>query len=225
MTATLALSAGGLGLSSAHRVRSAAYFASWADSLRMVRKRHSIIAESMIRHLEVGGVPCFQAARQCREVVEEASLVLPSWTELSHSLPEAEPEPNQPQHSWQQKATRQLETRFVTWCGLVCRTRRALLRSQHGPLASAALTALPSRATCIDCQPFRVLLCRRLHLPLPLSHRTCRCGRQLACLAIIAQRARRQGCWGSVGSHLSAGVQGGRRSSGLERVRARPCSV
>ena len=106
--ATLALSAGGLGLSSAHRVRSAAYFASWADSLRMVRKRHPIIAESMIRHLEVGGVPCFQAARQCREVVEEAGLVLPSWTELSLSPPpaEAEPEPNQPEHSWQQKATR-----------------------------------------------------------------------------------------------------------------------
>ena len=95
---------------------SAAYFASWVDSLRMVRKRHPIIAESMIRHLEVGGVPCFQAARQCREVVDEAGLVLPSWTELSHSPPpaEAEPEPNLPQHRWQQKATRQLETRFVS---------------------------------------------------------------------------------------------------------------
>ena len=167
--ATFSLSAGGLGLSSAHRVRSAASFASWADSLRMVRKRHPIIAESMIRHLEVGGVPCFQAARHCREVVEEAGLVLPSWTELSLSPPpaEAEPEPNQPQHSWQQKATRQLETRFVSdvvWPGL-SDARRALLRSQHGPLASAALTALPSsRATRIDCQPFRVLLCRRLHL-------------------------------------------------------------
>ena len=140
--ATLALSAGGLGLSNAHGVRSAAYFASWADSLRMVRKRHPIIAELMIRHLEVGGVPCFQAARQCREVVEEAGLVLPSWTELSHSPPpaEAEPEPNQPKYSWQQKATRQLETRFVSdvvWPGL-SDARRALLRSQHGPLIGSS---------------------------------------------------------------------------------------
>ena len=54
-----------------------------------------------------------------------------------------------------------------------------MLRSQHGPLA-AALTALPtSRATTIAPQPVRLLLCSGLHLPLPLSHRTCRCGRQL----------------------------------------------
>ena len=97
--ATLALSAGGLGLSSAHKVRSAAHFPSWAGALSVVRKRHPVIAESMIRRLEVGGVPHFQAARQCREVVE----------------------PNQPRHSWQQKATRQLETIFVSdvvWPGL-----------------------------------------------------------------------------------------------------------
>ena len=42
------------------------------------------------------------------------------------------------------------------------------------------LIALPTtRATRIDPQPFRILLCRRLHLPLPLTLRTCRCGRQL----------------------------------------------
>ena len=70
----------------------------------MVTKRHPDIVESMMMHLEVGGVPCLQAG-----------LAVPSWAELSMSPPptEEEPEPNQPLHSWQQKATRQLE-RFVS---------------------------------------------------------------------------------------------------------------
>ena len=47
--ATLALSGGGLGLSSALRVRRAAHFASLADALSMVRQRHTLIAETMFR--------------------------------------------------------------------------------------------------------------------------------------------------------------------------------
>ena len=113
-----------------------------------------------------------------------AGLEIPSWRELAEIPPErvAEPEPNQPKFGWQQKATRKLEQQFVreeVWPELGD-PARALLRSQHGPLASAPLTALPtSRATRIDAQPFRLLLCRRLHLPLPLTQRTCRCGRPL----------------------------------------------
>ena len=53
------------------------------------------------------------------------------------------------------------------------------MKSQHGPLASAALTALPTRATKITAQPLRLLLWRRLLLQLPISYRTCQCGRQL----------------------------------------------
>ena len=48
----------------------------------------------------------------------------------------------------------------------------------------------PSRPRCtsnmghwrqlwLEAQPFRIFLCRRLRLPLPLSSRTCRCGLQL----------------------------------------------
>ena len=51
--ATLALSAGGLGLASAVRVRPAAHWASWADSLRMIRQRHPLIARLIIAGLEV----------------------------------------------------------------------------------------------------------------------------------------------------------------------------
>ena len=60
---TLSLSAGGLGLVSAVRVRVAAHWASWADSLRMVRQRNSRIARMMIRQLEADD-PCFVFRRR-----------------------------------------------------------------------------------------------------------------------------------------------------------------
>ena len=97
---------------------------------------------------------------------------VPSWNALSLSRPmeEAELEPNQPQVEWQQQASRQMEKKFVTdhlW-PTFDNAQRALMMSQHGPPASAALTALPtSRATRIDPQPFSLFLCNRLHLPPP----------------------------------------------------------
>ena len=105
MIATLALSAGGLGLSNTLRVRRAAHFASWADTLSMVRQRHPVVVETMIRHSEFGTALCFQVVRECRELVEEVGLTVPSWIELSVTRPqlEEEPEPNQPRHGWQQK--------------------------------------------------------------------------------------------------------------------------
>ena len=57
---------------------------------------------------------------------------------------------------------------------------RALLRSQSGPFANLPFTSFPSAPHArFDPQPFRVLLLRRLWLPLPLSSRSCRCGRPL----------------------------------------------
>ena len=57
---------------------------------------------------------------------------------------------------------------------------QALLRSQHGPMAGMPFSAAPSNSlTRMESHPFRVLLLRRLRLPLPLSSRQCRCGRSL----------------------------------------------
>ena len=53
--ASLSFSNGGLRLAGAHRVRTASPFSpNWADSIKMVRKRHPHIAATMIRNLEVG---------------------------------------------------------------------------------------------------------------------------------------------------------------------------
>ena len=182
--ASLSFSVGGLGLSSAHRNRESAHWASWAVCLRMVHDRHPDVAETMIAQLEVGTVTCFEGVQRCRRLVEDAGLEVPSWRELAET-PAArveDPEPGKPKYGWQQKATTVVEQSFVhtqVW-PLLNGPTRALLRSQHGPFASAPFTALPtSRVTRFDAQPFRLLLCRRLHLPLPLTLRTCRCGRRL----------------------------------------------
>ena len=64
----------------------------------------------------------------------------------------------------------------------------------------------------IDPQPFRLFLCRRLHLPLPLPHRTCRCGRQLD---MFGHHRARAAC-------PEAGVLG-KRGFPLERAAAQVC--
>ena len=54
---------------------------------------------------------------------------------------------------------------------------RALIRSQAGPGAGMALSTSPlCLHTHFDSQVFRVILLRRLQLPLPLTARNCRCG-------------------------------------------------
>ena len=165
---------GGLGHASAVRVRPAAHWSSWADSLRMVRQRHPAIAECMVVGLEVDNpFTCFRSVRQCKRAVLDTGLAIPHWQELADSPPprEEDPEPSQPKAGWQQRATEKLEQKFVreeVWPALSDSTR-ALMRSQHGPLASAPLTALPTlKATRLEAQPFRVFLCRRF-VPTPPS--------------------------------------------------------
>ena len=59
----LAILVGGLGLASAVRVRAAAHWASWADCLRMVRKRHPSVADTMVLGLERDPAPKFASSQ------------------------------------------------------------------------------------------------------------------------------------------------------------------
>ena len=59
-------------------------------------------------------------------------------------------------------------------------SHRAQVRSQAGPGAGMALSATPTHfLTRIPPHLFRVVMLRRLRLPLPLSLHTCRCGRHV----------------------------------------------
>ena len=100
-------------------------------------------------------------------LLEGAGLDVPSWRSLADTPPVLEPEsdPTEPKRGWRH-----------VWPTLSDPARALVITT--GPWASAALTALPtSRAIRIDPQPFPV--CAGLCFPLPLSSRTCRCGRLL----------------------------------------------
>ena len=118
-----------------------------------------------------------------------------------------------PRVGWQHEAASCVERQFRTTSvpPLHSPSRRAMLRSRSGPAAGVAFSALPS-SPLTRFQPalFRVLLRRRLALPLPLILRSCRCGRPLD----------------AFGHHRAAcsksGVLG-RRGFAVERAAARVC--
>ena len=197
--ASLPLTLGGLGLASAERTRHAAH-CSWADCLAMVQQRHPSVAEEMIVGLDRDPAPCLAAVRHCRVVLAEANFHPPGWRDLAVVVPDRveEVEPNQPKFSWQQCASRSLETKHLNervWLGM-SDTERALLRSQRGPLASAAVTALPTSGpqgwtvnpSAFCCSDVSGSLCLCPPAPADVAANSTH-------LATITQRARRQGCW------------------------------
>ena len=86
-----------------------------------------------------------------------------------------------------------------------------MIRSQAGPGAGTALSVVPTGfLTQIPPHLFRIVLLRRLRLPLPLSSHTCRCGRPID----------------SFGHHRAACARAGvlgRRGFALESAAARIC--
>eukprot|EP00439_Symbiodinium_sp_Y106_P028817 s3110_g3.t1 len=174
----------------------AAYFASWADSLRAIRTRESIFCEDILQQL--AGPAC---NRRCLASLQGAAVVLtnhglsvPVWGELVTEPPaeaeaeaEADPalhEPADLARGWQRAASKVVDDALLAdLTSALDEAPTALLHSQAGPFAGRVYTALP---TCpelrLDSAAFRVLLLRRLRLPLPLAVRldaTCRCGTHL----------------------------------------------
>ena len=146
-------------------MRAAAHWASWADSLRMIKQRHPLTARLMVRHLEAHEpVGCFLSVVQCQRQLTDAGLVIPSWEELANTPPERveEPEPSQPKVGWQQQASRKLEDTFI-----------------HDEVWPALTDSAPASSRPVAARPFGVCTTHSFTTcPFPLSMRTCRCGRQ-----------------------------------------------
>ena len=91
--ASLPLSMGGLGLRSAVRTSSSAHWASWADSLSMVRERYPGVADMIVDAL--GSDP---ATPILSTTVRVGNFEPPNWASLSHGahLPPREPDEFEP---------------------------------------------------------------------------------------------------------------------------------
>ena len=118
--------------------------------------------------------------------LREMGLNTSDWEALADGLrpgiEDCEREPSQVNHGWQKFASEAVHEHHrtnVVWPQL-SPDERALVRSQSGPLSSVPFTAMPvHRVSKLDSEPFRVLLLRRLRLPLPFTVCTCQCCRPL----------------------------------------------
>ena len=182
----------------------------------MIFERHPMVAEASAPRV---GTPCLRAAVSAAQSLDGVlGWSPPSWTALANGeRPESHPpeefETGARRGGWQHEAASRTEQRFrdVELFARLDDTGQALLRSQGGPGAGLALTACPlCRVTSIEPQLFRVLLLRRLHLPLPLTARHCRCG-----LPLDSRGHHRAAC-------ARVGILG-RRGYPLENVVVRIC--
>ena len=118
-SATLPLAMGGLGLRSAERTRWPAYWASWADTLPMIRERHPEVAELIVYYLEGGAIsPCLGSACRAATTVDGVDgFEVPSWSALiaGQRPPMMEVEDREcgvPRLGWQHAAAIRIESSF-----------------------------------------------------------------------------------------------------------------
>ena len=156
------------------------------------------------------------AATQAQAHLRDLGYEAPDWAVICSGAA-APPAPDRdddpwPFRGWQRSAARACDERtYETHLSHLTSASRALLLSQAGPFASRALNLLPTRDdVAIPSAQFRVLLLRRLRLPLPLAPRRCSC----------------HGVLDSLGDHRTACATSGvlsTRALPLEHAVARVC--
>ena len=174
-------------------------------------------ATTLLQQLEAEtpATPSIQALTQAMDQLQRHGFEPPSWADLVQgSAPPTQPDPEQRLlgRGWQRPAALASHQAFrAELTASLDPASQAMLQSQSGPYASRTFTTIPfGLDTTYPSHLFRVLLLRRLRLPLPLSARICRCRRILDPL----------------GDHRAACAQAGvlrGRGIPLERAAARVC--
>lgn len=170
---------GGLELRSTHRGREAAYWASWADALGMIKLRNPGIARTIVDSLESGqcqNIACLHQLQRAAQVLDaEGFDARPDWKALADGL---RPPPLEPMHrtdgsdhGWQYFASSTRETFARTaLLSRLSRSERAMLRSQSGLGAALTVLTAPTSREC-TLQPGRsqAAMRRRVRWPLALA--------------------------------------------------------
>jgi len=196
---TLPLRLGGCGLRDSERTSSAAYWASWADAVWVLRCRFPHVSGRMLGLLENGGgapINALHEAELAGQTCEAAGWTQrPNWRALSNGLRPPQPEQGDVSlgewaHGWQYHASSTLEqcayASLVRTLAMPSRRRnarslgKARLISCQGPFAAAWLTAYPGSAamTFLDIElqcamRSRLGLTVCLNGPDPHGHRRC----------------------------------------------------
>ena len=197
--AHLPLRMGGMGLPSAKAHRHAAYWASWADTVGALREFHpQMLGEAAAMP------PSTRQAAYAADWLRSQGFAAPTWASLldgaapPHGADADEGGPVAMQKGWQRCAGAAVEKRALEmFFSDLDSASRAQLLSQCGPGASCAMTVLPTGPDfTVPSDEFRILLLRRLRMPLPLAPHRCR-GRWTS-MGTTGRRALRWGCWRSV---------------------------
>ena len=150
--ATLPMRMGGLGLRSAARCAPAAFWASWADSLEMIRDRTPEVAE-LVEHRLTAEDPqngCLEELRAAAAHLDRQGFWWrPSWTELREGKRPPQHnarDPGEWPHGWQYWASSTTDTHFRRISMLTGRAAsfRAHLRSHSGLNAGLSTLCLPT---------------------------------------------------------------------------------
>ena len=170
---------------SAVRTSPSAWWASWADCLPMIARRHPVVAAQVVRSMELAPtIPSLLSLGDAaRTILDMGGYEVPSWPALVDCVrtPPPDPENNEPGSSrsgWQHEASVRVEQQFreQQLFFVLSKIERALLRSRAG-LEQVRFSVSHQPLVRFGSQIFRVLLLRRLRLPRPLSRRFCRRGR------------------------------------------------
>ena len=178
-----------MGLRSATRTAPAAYWASWADALAVIAKRHRPTANRIVADLdrdEPESTTLAEVKRWRETLITHGFDDCPTWRGLlagERTPPPPNPEADEWKHGWQFYSTDAIENAYQS--GVVQNmdpSTQALFLSQGGPGGGRWLLARPTELSkTIEPARMLVALRRRLRAPLPMAARNCNAGRRTKC--------------------------------------------